>query len=288
MKKNLLLLFTMACLASCQQKQKDINLAGSDYSALEPLSITVFTEKVELFAEFRPFIIGQETAFAAHLNDLKEFKPFPTGSLQVILKNDRNQYENKVDAPSVPGIYRPVITPTEPGIYTLTFIYNNDNLSETITVDSISVYQNISEIPPAVTDNNGDKIVYLKEQAWKTTFATEEVIEKPFYSVISTSARVKSQPAAEMVISSQASGQINLIKVLGETVRRGDLIGTVSGGSLENNLNVRLNEIRIAYEKSKADYERTKPLATSQTISQKDFLEIVDKVQAGFCQVFSD
>lgn len=276
----------MACLISCQQKQKDINLAGSDYSALEPLSITVFTEKVELFAEFRPFIIGQETPFAAHLNDLKEFKPFPTGSLQVILKNEINQYENKVDAPSVPGIYRPVITPTEPGIYTLTFIYNNDNLSETITVDSIRVYQNILEVPPAETDNNGDIIVYLKEQAWKTTFATEEVIEKPFYSVISTSARVKSQPAAEMVISSQVSGQIKLIKVLGETVRRGDLIGTVSGGSLENDLNVRLNEIRIAYEKSKADYERTKPLATSQTISQKDFLEILTKYRQDSVRYF--
>jgi RND family efflux transporter MFP subunit len=286
MKKNLLVLITMACLISCQQNQKSVNVAASDYSVLEPLSITVFTEKVELFAEFRPFIIGQETAFAAHLNDLEEFKPFPKGSLQVILKNDRNQYENKVDSPSVPGIYRPVITPAEPGLYTLTFIYNNDSLSETITVDSIKVYQNISEIPPSETDNNGDKIVYLKEQAWKTTFATEEVIEKPFYFVISTSARVKSQPAAEMVISSQASGQINLIKVLGETVRRGDLIGSVSGGSLENNLNVRLNEIRIAYEKSKADYERTKPLATSQTISQKDFLEILTKYRQDSVRYF--
>ncbi len=271
---------------SCQQKQKEINLAGSDYSALEPLSVTVFTEKVELFAEFRPFIIGQETAFAAHLNDLEEFKPFPAGSLQVILKNAGNQFENKVDAPSVPGIYRPVITPTEPGIYTLTFIYNNDNLSEIITVDSIRVYQDITEVPPAETDNNGDLIVYLKEQAWKTTFATEEVIEKPFHSVISTSARVKSQPAAEMVISSQASGQINLFKVLGETVRRGDIIGTVSGGSLENNLIVRLNEIRIAYEKSKADYERTNPLATNQTISQKDFLEILTKYRQDSVRYF--
>ena len=141
-------------------------------------------------------------------------------------------------------------------------------------------------MPPAETVNNGDIIVYLKEQAWKTTFATEEVIEKPFYSVISTSARVKSQPAAEMVISSQVSGQIKLIKVLGETVRRGDLIGTVSGGSLENDLNVRLNEIRIAYEKSKADYERTKPLATSQTISQKDFLEILTKYRQDSVRYF--
>lgn len=104
--------------------------------------------------------------------------------------------------------------------------------------------------------------------------------------MISTSARVKSQSAAEMVISSQVSGQINLIKVLGETVRRGDIIGKVSGGSLENNLNVRLNEIRIAYEKSKADYERTKPLATSQTISQKEFLEIFTKYRQDSVRYF--
>jgi membrane fusion protein, heavy metal efflux system len=286
MKTKLLILFTMTCLISCQHKQTDIKPAGTAYSALEPLSITVFTANVELFAEFRPFVKDQETSFAAHLNDLKEFKPFSTGSLQVILKNERNTYENKVDAPSVPGIYRPVITPSEPGLYTLTFIYNNYSLSETISVDSIRVYQNISEIHPAATDNKGDNIVYLKEQAWKTTFATEEVVEKPFYSVISTSARVKSQPSAEMVLSSQAAGQINIFKVVGETVLKGDLIATVSGGSLENNLSIKLNENRIAYEKSKADYDRTKPLTTSQTISQKDFLEIVTKYRQDSVRYF--
>lgn len=286
MKKNLLVFFALACLVSCQQKQNISNVAVSGYTALEPLSITLFTEKVELFAEFRPFVVGQETAFAAHLNDLKEFKPFPTGLLQVILKNEKYQYENKVEGPSVPGIYRPVITPTEPGLYTLTFIYKNDTLYETITVDSVRVYQNISDVPPAITDNSGDKIVYLKEQAWKTTFATEEVVEKPFHSVITTSARVKSQPAAEVIISSQVAGQVNLIKVVGEMVRRGDLLGTITGGSLENNLNVRLNEIRIAHEKSKADYERTKPLTTSQIISQKDFLEVLTRYRQDSVRYF--
>ncbi len=285
MKKNLLLLIVVS-LVSCQPKQKESDPDVNVYSALEPLSVTIFTEKVELFAEFRPFIMGQETAFAAHLNDLREFKPFSTGSLQVILKNDGNQYENIVDAPSVPGIYRPVITPSEPGLYTLTFIYKNDYLNETIAVDSIRVYQNISEIPPPSSDNKGDVIVYLKEQAWKTTFATEEVKEKSFYSVITTSARVKSQPAAEIIISSQASGQINIFRVAGETVRRGDLIGTVSGGSLEDNLSVKMNEYRIDYEKSKADYERTKPLSKTQMISQKSFLEIVSKYRQDSVRYF--
>jgi hypothetical protein len=81
------LLFTVAFLLSvmisCRQNQKVENPEGSDYSALEPLSITVFTVNVALFVEFRPFIADQETAFAAHLNDLVEFKPFAKGSLQV-------------------------------------------------------------------------------------------------------------------------------------------------------------------------------------------------------------
>jgi cobalt-zinc-cadmium efflux system membrane fusion protein len=275
-------------MASCQSKQNDSNpnSVASGTSEPEPLSITIFTKKVELFAEFKPFVKDQETAFAAHLNDLKEFKPFPTGSLQVILKNEKSQYENKVEAPSVPGIYRPVITPAEPGIYTLTFIFKNDQLSETIIVDSIRVFQNASEIPPPVSDNIGDEIIYLKEQAWKTIFATEEVTEKPFHTVISTSARVKSLPGAEMVLSSQTAGQINLFKVVGETVSKGDLIATISGGSLEDNLTVKLNEYRVAYEKSKADYDRTKPLTSSQTISQKDFLEIVTRYKQDSVRYF--
>jgi RND family efflux transporter MFP subunit len=274
MNRFLILTLVIGCLAACKTKQDNgpISPDGSPLP-IEPVSVTVFTSKVELFAEFKPFVVGQESAFAAHLNDLIEFKPFPSGSLSVILQNEQYSYENKVDAPSVPGIYRPVITPEEPGIYKLIFIFDSGVVRDTILIDSVSVYRSASDIhtEPA---SSGEEIVYLKEQAWKTTFATEEVIEKPFYTVIKTSARVKSLPSKEIVISSPVSGQLNLFKVSGEMVRKGEVVASVSGGSLENNLSIRLSEARIAYEKSKADYDRTKPLAANQVVSQKDYLEI--------------
>jgi RND family efflux transporter MFP subunit len=276
MKKFLFLTLFSACLISCRQKSTETT-EGPGYNSLEPLTYTIFTKNVELFAEFRPFIVGQETPFAAHLNDVVNFKPFPSGSLEVILRNGSNQYTSKVDSPSVPGIFRPVITPDKPGIYTLTFNFRNEQVNESITIDSLKVYQAMSEIPSAAPESTGDKIVYLKEQAWKTTFATEEITYKPFHTVISTSARVKGQPSAEILISSQSAGQISFLKVLGERIKKGEVIATVSGGSFENNLSARLNEYRINWEKSKADYERTRPLIQGQAISEKDNLEIISR-----------
>jgi membrane fusion protein, heavy metal efflux system len=278
MKNILLALFALVCFASCQQKQNESNVAGTGYAALEPLSVTLFTEKVELFAEFRPFIVGQETAFAAHLNDLKEFKPFTAGSLQVILKNEKYQYENKVDGPSVPGIYRPVITPAEPGVYTLTFIYKNDNLNETIIVDSVKVYQNLSDVPPATINNSGDKIVYLKEQAWKVEFATMKVEPVPFSEVIRTTGEILPAPGDEMIIIANSSGIVTLAgnkTSQGAQVNAGAILFSVKGGDLtDGNTELQFRQAKFAYEKGKADYERSLELVKDNIVSQKEFLEI--------------
>ena len=277
MKRLLIYIMAALVISGCRNNQNGSTTTDLDaqIAALEPLSYTVFADKTELFVEFRPFIKGHESAFAAHLNDLDKFKPVAEGTLQVILKNEQFQYDNTVNAPSVPGIFRPVITPAETGIYTLTFLFRSPQFNETIVIDSIKVYADIDE---ALADNvheaGGDEIVYLKEQAWKTEFATQEVTAQPFWSVISTSAKVKSQPQAEVVLNAQSSGQFNLLTVLGASVRKDEIVATISGAGLENSITTKLNEYRISYEKSRADYERTAPLSETQAISQKDFLEV--------------
>ena len=49
----------------------------------EPISITRWTDKTELFVEFAPLLVGKETSFAAHLTDLDTFKPVSEGTLKV-------------------------------------------------------------------------------------------------------------------------------------------------------------------------------------------------------------
>lgn len=274
MRNILFLISIIMALSSCSAKKPDESHVNTQYNALEPLSYTIFTDSVELFVEFRPFIVNQETSFAAHLNDLVNFKPFTEGSLQVDLFNEKNRLSDKVDSPSDPGIFRPVITPAEPGTYSLSFMFNNNGIKDTITISSVTVYSDLKDIP-VTEEAAGNEIVYLKEQAWKTTFATEEVTGKPFHSVITTAARVKAQPSGSAVVNASAAGQVTLFRVAGESVRKGELIGSISGGSLENNLSVKLNEYRTALDKSKADYERTRPLRAGKAVSEKDFLEIV-------------
>jgi len=276
MRKLLSLISIIVALISCSGGRQDNRQEGTAYTTLEPLSYTNFTDSAELFVEFRPFVVNQETSFAAHLNDLVNFKPFREGSLQVDLYNQKNRYSDKVDSPSDPGIFRPVITPLEPGVYSLLFLFEHEGIKDSIIIDSLIVYREVAAIP-ATLGGRADEIIYLKEQAWKTTFATREAGEKPFHTVITTGARVKAQPSGSAVLSASAAGQVSLLKVTGERVNKGELVGTISGGSLENNLSIRLNEFKTALDKSKADYERTRPLTTSQAISEKDFLGIITR-----------
>ncbi|MBK9017291.1 MAG: hypothetical protein IPM82_26345 [Saprospiraceae bacterium] len=48
--------------------------------SLEPLAFTVYTDKTELFVEFKPLVVGQESRFAAHFTALGDlFKAIGEG-----------------------------------------------------------------------------------------------------------------------------------------------------------------------------------------------------------------
>ena len=46
-------------------------------------SVTLWSARTELFMEFKPMIIGQETGFAAHVTEMPSFKAVTAGSVTV-------------------------------------------------------------------------------------------------------------------------------------------------------------------------------------------------------------
>ncbi len=241
------------------------------------LSYTLFSDDYELFVEFPALIVGQSSAFAAHFTRLGTYKPVSEGKLTVSIGKE---LRNSVDAPSSPGIFRPVLEPNEAGIYQLQFELENKNGNATFRVEDVRVYSNVEEAAhDAVEEPAGNEITYLKEQAWKTEFQTMEVTPQPFYSVIHTSGKVASQPQSEITLNAQVAGTVQLLAVRGETVNRGDLLALISGSGVDNNMTLRLNESKIAFEKSKADYLRSMPLVKNSIISKKDFLDVEAQYQ---------
>ncbi len=239
------------------------------------LSYTLFSDDYELFVEFPALVVGQTSSFAAHFTQLNTYKPVLEGKLTVSIIQGNKGIRHHVDAPSTPGIFRPALQPKEAGAYKMLFELQSPSGNVRFEIPEIQVFTNAEEAAHAVVEPaSGDEISYLKEQAWKTNFATQQLSPQPFYSVIHTSARVKGQPQSSVAINAQTEGQANLIAILGQTVRKGELLAVIASSGIENNLNSRLTESRIAFEKSKADYDRAKPLAENQVVSKKDFLQI--------------
>ena len=285
MKKIIYISFVVAIglFASCNSKQNshghshDVIGGHNDDHAHEAgtLSYTLFTDNYELFVEFPALSVGQTSTFTAHFTELSAYKPVSDGKVTVSLIKGDKGIRHRVDAPASPGIFKPSLQPKEAGSHQMLFELETSKEKVSFEISQVQVFANADEAAHApMEEADGDAISFLKEQAWKTDFAIQEVNLQAFYSVIHSSAKVGGQPQSSVLVNSQAEGQVNLFAVMGQSVKKGDLLALVTGSGIENNINIKLSENKIAFEKSKMDYIRTKPLVESHMVSNKDFLQI--------------
>lgn len=247
---------------------------------LEPLAYTLYTDKSELFVEFKPLIVGETSKFAAHFTQLGEnFKAITEGSVTVSLIGNGTQLTDKAETPSSPGIFRLSLNPENPGTYQLVFDVHTKEFSDKITIANITVYPDTqTALVNQQEQTIGEEIVYLKEQAWKIDFANKEVKRQPFAEIIKTTGQVLCAPGDETTIIAKCKGIItfgNNKKLIGSAVNAGETLCIISGAGLtEGNVDAKYKEAKNNYEKSKIDYERAKTLVRDHIISQKSFQEI--------------
>ena len=246
---------------------------------LEPLAYTLYTDKSELFVEFKPLIVGETSKFAAHFTQLGEnFKAVTEGSVTVSLTGGGTPLTDKAEEPSSPGIFRLALNPENPGTYQLVFDIQTQEFSDKITIANITVYPDTqTALVNQQEQTIGEEIVYLKEQAWKIDFANREVKRQSFTEIIKTTGQVLSAPGDETTIIAKSKGIItfgNNKKLIGSAVNSGETLFIISGAGLtEGNVDTKYKEAKNNYEKNKIDFERAKELVKDNVISQKYFQE---------------
>jgi membrane fusion protein, heavy metal efflux system len=286
MKKLLILCSLLATISiSCKNTSSEHSHGGESHDhgeaegGLEALSYTLYTDKTELFVEFKPLVVGQSRNFAAHLTELKAFKPLTSGAVTVSLIKGDNGIRNTVNGPSSPGIFRPALQPKEAGQYQLVFDIKTEAYTDQITIDSIRVYP---DEKTALSDQKvepaGNEITYLKEQAWKTDFANAPARQMPFYEVIKTTGQIMPSQADQVTVTAQANGIIDMgtdLLLAGKMVSKGQPLFSITGSGLsEDNINTRYQQASAAYEKANLDYQRAQELVKDQIIPRKEFLDI--------------
>ncbi len=249
------------------------------------VDFTVWTQQTELFVEFPALVVGETSRFAAHFTVLDEHQPVREGSVTVSLIKGGKGIRHSVDAPSSPGIFGPSLQPKEPGIYQLVFDLQTPDYSDRIVLENIPVFASSDEAANAlgVTEESGNAITFLKEQAWKMEFQTAPVLKKEVYQTIVTSGIWKVAPSDYQTLVAPASGRVNFspgVLTEGSAVRKGQVLMSVSSvGLTSNNLSAEIQKARADYEQAKSEYERKKDLYESRIVPKAEFEKVEQKYQ---------
>jgi len=276
MKYSILLIGLSALLLSgCAHKSEE----HAHEHGPDPLAYTLYSEKMEIFVEFKPLVVGSTSKFAAHFTVLGDrFLPLTEGTVTVSLVVGEKGIKQSADAPAVPGIYRLALMPVVAGTGKLVFDIATKTFSDQITIENVKIYPDEKTAMADQPEPGGDgDITYLKEQAWKVEFANAPVRRQPFSDIIKTSGQVLSAPGDEVILTAKAGGIVHFTgnkSIIGSSVNAGTLLFTITGGDLSTgNIDAAYKEAKANYENARVEYERASELVKDQIISQREFQE---------------
>lgn len=266
-------------MASCSPSARETE-QHDEHEAVK-VNYTAYSDKLELFAEADPFVIGSTANVLAHLSLLPDFTAVEQGKLIVTLTVQGKETQVTLDKPTRKGIYGFKLKPETQGEGTLLMEWVSDNGILEVLVPDVTVYATEADAHEAaekVVVPTTNTTVFTKEQSWKIDFATALPNLEPFGPVIKTTALVQASQGNESVVVAKTNGVVYFQAgtiIEGMEVKAGQALCKVSSGNFaSNNTAVNYAEASSKYEKARADYERATELVTNKIVSQKEWLAV--------------
>jgi RND family efflux transporter MFP subunit len=142
---------------------------------LEPLELTRFSDRTELFVEAPPLIAGEPSEVLVHLTRLSDFKPVAEGEVRVTLSGgDSPEGTFNAPAPARPGLFRVRVTPLGSGERRLRIALTSPALRDEHDLGAWTVYPDpeAAKAAAGATGRDDGGVVLLKEQQWRADFGT--------------------------------------------------------------------------------------------------------------------
>ena len=192
----------------------------------QTLSVTRWTDKTELFAEYPPLVVGETSRFAIHLTRLDSFKALTEGHVEVHLRGGAGPAEVfRVDAPSRPGIFGVDVKPAHAGKRDLAIVLRATGLNDEHRVNNVDVYPTAAAAHAAAPEKAEEApgISFLKEQQWSLDFGTALVREQAVRESIRVPARLEARPGGAADVAAPIDGRLTRVLdvPLGTGVSRG-------------------------------------------------------------------
>jgi membrane fusion protein, heavy metal efflux system len=185
--------------------------AATEQAEVEPLTVTQWTAKSELFAEYPALVVGQTSRFAIHLTDIGNFKPVTSGQVEVRLEGGGGAPETfRVDAPSRPGIFGVDVRPARAGARELVIALTSTALADMHRVRNVTVHSDQQAARQAAEGAapEAEGISFLKEQQWALDFGTALVEERAIRESIRVPAEIVARPGGAAQVAAPLDGRL--------------------------------------------------------------------------------
>lgn len=239
--------------------------------------ITHFTDRTELFVEFPRLVVGEKSAFAAHLTRLADFRALTAGKVRVVLSGGGQPDEQfAVDAPSQPGIFRPEALPRQAGDRELAIEVATPEFTVRHELGPVTVFADRKAADAAGGDHDDEGIGFTKEQQWKVDFATAEVTKRLLRPAVAATGVLRARPDGEALLTAPAAGQVQpagKFPQLGQVVRKGDLLAYLSprlGGETDfAALQASASKTKVELEQAEREHARMESLFKEEAVPEK-------------------
>lgn len=169
----------------------------------EGWSVTAWGERYEVFPECDPLIAEAVAICNAHVTVLEGFKPLVGGSVSVVLRGAGPEQVYRQDHHKRDGIFPVELRPVTEGPFELLFRIEGPAGPEEIAAGRVQVGHAAS--PGGLVGQSDSAPVaavpFLKEQQWKTEFATAPVAEGSLAESVSGPGRVAPAAGGEVALT---------------------------------------------------------------------------------------
>jgi len=244
-------------LAGCNQQQEPTPTSASEPEGPEPVAVTRWSDRTELFMEYPPLVAGGKGRAAVHFTDIRTFKAVAEGKVTIELKQDGQVVQSfETDGPSVPGIFGVDLEPRQPGSYSFSVSLHSPNGTDTHELGTVTVYPNAEEALAAPGAAAVEAIPFLKEQQWTLDFATELATERDIRESLRVTGEVQPRSGGEVEVTAPITGRVassSPIPVLGASVAEGQTLAFLSPPTPAP---ADLPALELALAEANADLER--------------------------------
>jgi len=251
----------------------------------EPISITRWTDRYELFVEIPPPVKGKPIAYHAHVTRLSDFQAVTEGRFVARYKDKSGTVVREHAQVGVkrPGIFVFEGEGLEVGEYTAEMQYEADGKVDVWDCGAIPV---LEKDPPIEEPGADTSITFLKESQWKLPFGTAWAEERPVRQQLEMPGVVEPAGTDQLTLSASTSGRFlhdpQRTLAVGTKVEKGDTLGTVVPnveGDDYNRLVFAVEEANIAKKQNEIEIARIEPLVASGVLPEKRLIDLKNEAE---------